>query len=93
MVAICRSKEVIITKDGQEIAASVHSLTQGAGAYGGLDAVAGQLSGKLLAAIRPKGTLLVYGLLGGSTAEVNVADILFQRKVCCIAAAFATKML
>ena len=30
-------------------------------AWAGLDAVAGELTGQLLAAVRPKGTLIVYG--------------------------------
>ena len=52
-------------------------------AAAGLDAVAGQLTGQLLEAVRPGGTLLVYGLLGSTSVQANVADLLFRRKVTC----------
>ena len=35
----------------------------------------------MVAAIRPKGTLLLYGLMDGATVNLSVMDMLFNSKV------------
>ncbi len=68
--------DAILTADEDDIAARVMELTAGRGAWGATDAVAGEMSGRLAAAVRPGGTVLVYGMLAGTTCTVEVADIM-----------------
>ena len=64
-----------------DIAAEIEKITGGKGAYGAIDCVAGELTGRMLAAVRPTGTLLVYGAMAGFTTQMNVGDLLFKQKV------------
>ena len=72
---------IVANGDGEDIAARVKDITAQSMAYAALHAVAGETSGKILSAVRPAGTLLVYGLLSGTTVQTNVTDLLFHRKV------------
>ncbi|KAK9790126.1 hypothetical protein WJX73_010431 [Symbiochloris irregularis] len=67
--------------DGEDIAARVKEITKDQGAYGAIDAVAGVMTQRLLAAVRPKGTLLVYGLMSGLTFSGSILDVLIELKV------------
>ena len=64
-----------------DIAAEVQRITGGRGAYGAIDAVAGDLTARMVAAVRPKGTLLIYGVMDGMTATLNLMEMLFKSKV------------
>lgn len=66
---------------GEDIAERVGQITGGKGAYAAVDAVGGDLTGKLLAGVRPRGTLLIYGVLSGRTFTAGIPDVLFQLKV------------
>lgn len=70
-----------MTTEDVDIAAKVESITSGAMAYGALDAVGGSMTGRLLAAVRPGGKTVLYGLLGSAKIEADAVDLLFQRKV------------
>lgn len=65
---------------GEDIAERVGQITGGKGAYAAVDAVGGDLTGKLLAGVRPRGTLLIYGVLSGRTFTAGIPDVLFQLK-------------
>lgn len=78
-----RADDIIVTKDGADIAAKVREITAGRLAYAALDAVAGATTGQLLQAV---GTLIVYGLLSSTTVQTDVADLLFRGKVCALSA-------
>ena len=74
-----------------DIAAGAERITGGKGAYGAIDCVAGDLTGQMLAAVRPGGQILVYGAMAGFSTTLNVGDLLFKQKVgtgpwscCCI---------
>ena len=75
----CRGDEVLCNDD--DIAAEVEKITGGKGAYGAIDCVAGDLTGRMLAAVRPAGQILVYGALAGFSTSMNVGDLLFKQKV------------
>ena len=47
----------------------------------------GSLSGKLLEAVRPRGTMLVYGAMSGQSFILAIPDVMFQLKVRAPAAA------
>ena len=64
-----------------EIPAKVDKITGGKGAYGAIDAVAGDLTGQMLTSVRPGGQILVYGAMAGFSTTMNVADLLFKQKV------------
>jgi NADPH:quinone reductase-like Zn-dependent oxidoreductase len=68
--------DVILAADEDDIAARVMQLTAGRGAWGATDAVAGEMTGRLAAAVHPGGTVLVYGMLAGTTCTAAVADIM-----------------
>ena len=75
---------------GENIGERVQAITDGKGAYAGVDAVGGELTGELLKGIRPKGTLAIYGILSGFKFEGNIRDVLFHIKVkpCALIASF-----
>ena len=75
----CRGDEVLC--NGDDIAAEVEKITGGKGAYGAIDCVAGDLTGRMLAAVRPAGQIIVYGAMAGFSTTMNVGDLLFKQKV------------
>jgi NADPH:quinone reductase-like Zn-dependent oxidoreductase len=68
--------DAILAADADDIAARVMELTGGRGAWGAVDAVAGDMTGRLAEAVRPGGTVLVYGALSAKTRTLNVTDLL-----------------
>ena len=64
-----------------DIAAEVEKITGGKGAYGAIDCVAGDLTGQMLAAVRPGGQILLYGAMASFSTTLNVGDLLFKQKV------------
>lgn len=78
-MAACRADQVFCIHD--DYVQQVLDATSGRGAYGAVDCVVGEGTVKMVNAVRPGGTILLYGLLSGATATVPVADILFQGKV------------
>ena len=72
--------EVLCTED-EDWVDKVKHITDGKGAYGAVDAVAGELTAKMVNAVRKDGTVLIYGALSGFTATVPVPDVLFQGKI------------
>ena len=78
LLAVCRGDEVLCNDD--DIGAEVGKITGGKGAYGAIDAVAGDLTAQMLSAVRPKGQILVYGAMAGFNATIGVGDLL-QSKV------------
>ena len=56
----------------------IRSLTDGRGAAGAIDAVGGETGALALRALRPGGTLLVYGMLGGDPLPLHNGEMLFR---------------
>ena len=48
------------------------------GAWGAADCVAAEMTGKLCAALRPKGALYLHGMMSGFVFTAGVPDILFR---------------
>ena len=52
---------VISTDETPDYVEEVRKITGGEGAWGGIDPIAGESTGKMLSAVRDQGTVLVYG--------------------------------
>ena len=61
-----------------DLVARVRALTDGRGVAGALDAVGGETGALALHCLRPGGTLLVYGLLGGEPLPLHNGEMLFR---------------
>jgi NADPH:quinone reductase-like Zn-dependent oxidoreductase len=68
--------DVVLAADADDIAARVRELTGGAGAWGAADAVGGEMTQRLMAAVRDGGTVLLYGALAGGTFTGSTMDAL-----------------
>lgn len=79
-----RADEVLVwnAQTGENIAERVHDITGGKGAYAAIDAVGGELTQKLVEAVRPRGQTLIYGAMSGLTFTAGIPDVLFHLKVC-----------
>lgn len=64
--------------DTPDLVARIRELTGGKGATGAIDAVGGDTGALMLSALRPGGTMLVYGLLSGQPTPVNGGEMLFR---------------
>ena len=60
MLSLCRA-DVVIATDKEEIEPIVKKITEGKGVYGGMDAVAGDMTATLISCVRPGGRILIYG--------------------------------
>jgi len=69
--------EVISTND-EDVVTRVKEITGGKLAYGGLDAVGGELTKQVCASVRDGGQVFVYGVLSGWDVTVGMGD-LFRR--------------
>jgi NADPH:quinone reductase-like Zn-dependent oxidoreductase len=68
----------VVLVDGPDLAARVAAAVQGASIRLGLDAVAGEATGRLSRCLTPGGTLIVYGLLSSPDCTVPAADLVFR---------------
>jgi NADPH:quinone reductase-like Zn-dependent oxidoreductase len=62
----------------QQLAEEVMSITGGAGAYAVVDSIGGDIASDLAAAVRPGGTIHIYGLLGGVDVKANGMALVFR---------------
>ena len=60
----------VVVSDEEDVAARIMAITGGKGANIAFDAVAGQPLAALLAAMAPRGTVIVYGMLAGYSLEL-----------------------
>ena len=60
----------VIVSDEEDVPARIMAITGGAGARIAFDAVAGAPLAGLLSAMAPRGTVIVYGMLGGFSFEL-----------------------
>ena len=60
----------VIVSDTEDVAARIMTITASAGARIAFDAVAGAPLAALLSAMAPRGTVIVYGMLGGFSFEL-----------------------
>jgi len=64
--------------DDEQVVARVRELTGGRGAAGALEAVGGAAGALALAALRPGGLMLVYGMLGDDPLPLHNGEMLFR---------------
>jgi NADPH:quinone reductase-like Zn-dependent oxidoreductase len=70
--------DAVFSSDEADLVARVRALTGGRGVAGALDAVGGETGALALRCLRPGGTLLVYGLLGGEPLPIHNGEMLFR---------------
>ncbi len=68
---------VVCTAD-EDLLGRVAELTQGKGVAGAIDAVGGQVGADALSALRPGGTLLVYGQLSREPTRADGKQLIFR---------------
>lgn len=68
----------VIVSDEEDIGARVMEITGGQGARIAFDAVAGQPLARLLDAMAPQGIVIVYGMLAGHTAELQLPQLMMK---------------
>jgi trans-2-enoyl-CoA reductase len=69
---------ICTSSDDYDLPAQVMAITDGAGAYGAVDAVAGDMTGQLQDAVRVGGRVLIYGALAGVQFTGSVMACLFR---------------
>lgn len=68
-----------VEADARHVRNRVLALTDGRGASGGLDAVAGKIGGLAARCLEPGATMLVYGGLSGNPLAVEAGTLIFRR--------------
>ena len=66
----------VIVSDEEDVPARIRAITGGAGAQIAFDAVAGPGLAGLLSAMAPRGVVIVYGMLGGYSFEMQLAALM-----------------
>jgi NADPH:quinone reductase-like Zn-dependent oxidoreductase len=69
--------EVVVTED-EDVFSRVMSITGGLGVWGALDPVGGEDTSTAGRATRVGGTVVVYGMLGGSKSAVSISDMIIR---------------
>lgn len=72
--------KAVIDLSTQDLLQAVLEATDGVGADLAFDPVGGALLGQLLSALRTRGAVVSIGFAGGSTASLNVADVVIHEK-------------
>ncbi|WP_175607341.1 zinc-binding dehydrogenase [Deinococcus marmoris] len=70
--------EHVLNSEAEDFDAQLKQLCGDLNATMALDAVGGELSGRLLAAMPEHSTVLVYGVLGGKSLTVSPYDLVFR---------------
>lgn len=70
--------DLVLVQDVDDIAAKVKEATGGAGAWGAIDAVGGDLTARLSGAVRNGGSVIIYGALSGLSFAGSIVDCLFR---------------
>ncbi|KAK9830034.1 hypothetical protein WJX72_009314 [[Myrmecia] bisecta] len=71
----------VVCSSDQDIVECVKKITGGSGAYGAIDCVGGDTTKAVVSALRPQGTVLLYGTMSGPVLNVNIFDLLYYGKV------------
>lgn len=71
--------DVVLSSESSNYVQRIMEATAGEGVDGVIDAVGGNITGELLSCLRPRHTLVTYGLLSGqSKTEVNLGEVLLK---------------
>jgi NADPH:quinone reductase-like Zn-dependent oxidoreductase len=68
--------DAVLAADTDDIASRVRELTGGQMAWGGADAVGGDMTARITAAVRDRGAVMLYGALAGGAYTGSVLDTL-----------------
>lgn len=71
----------VINSEKEDITTRVKEITNGEGAYAGIDAVGGMLFKVVAGNVRDKGTVFIYGTLGSDDVIVNINDLMREVKI------------
>ena len=66
----------VIISDEEDVPARIREVTGGAGAQIAFDAVAGPALAGLLSAMAPRGIVIIYGMLGGYSFEMQLPGLM-----------------
>lgn len=69
--------EVISTSD-EDVVERVKEITGGKLAYGAVESVAGELTGKVISSVRSGGTVLIFGGASGISFSASIVDFIFR---------------
>ena len=70
--------DYVINTSEEDVVARIKEITNGKGAYCAIDAVAGELTSKIIQSVRDFGTVIVYGALSGLSFTGSVLDSIFR---------------
>jgi NADPH:quinone reductase-like Zn-dependent oxidoreductase len=68
--AICTADENFVDR--------IHQITGGGGVDAAVDTVSGKVAADAVRTLKPRGTMLIFGLLSGLTATLDFGQILFR---------------
>jgi len=68
----------VICSTTEDVVARAREITGGKGAWGGVDAVAGESTAQVTSSVRDGGLVLLYGAMAGLEYKGNVVDALFR---------------
>eukprot|EP01018_Ginkgo_biloba_P003551 Gb_16896 [translate_table: standard] len=71
----------VINSENEDIIARAKEITNGEGAYAGIDAVGGILSKVVVGCVRDKGKVFIYGALGSTDIIINLVDLIREVNV------------
>ncbi|KAK9808716.1 hypothetical protein WJX72_002434 [[Myrmecia] bisecta] len=71
----------VICSTTEDVVKRVMEITGGKGAFGAVDPVGGETTGKLLSSLRHGGALYIYGAMEAFTFTCSIPDVLFQNKI------------
>lgn len=75
---LLKEGDAVIVSTEEDVAKRTMEITNGAGAYGCIECVGGDLFASAAAGVRPNGTILLYGAMSGLTITVGIPDVLFR---------------
>lgn len=71
----------VINSEKEDIITRVKEITNGEGAYAGIDAVGGMLFKVVAGNVRDNGTVFIYGTLGSEDVIVGINDLMREVKI------------
>lgn len=70
--------DYVINTSEEDVVARIKEITNGNGAYGAIDAIAGDITATITSSLRVGGTVLIYGAMSGLEFKGSVVDTLFR---------------
>lgn len=75
---LLKEGDAVIVSTEEDVGKRTMEVTNGAGAYGCIECVGGDLFASAAAGVRAGGIILLYGAMSGLTITVGIPDVLFR---------------